>query len=1032
MNLEKSIFECIRCQNSNVFSTPKIYVSYHPNDLNKIKEFSQIIGDKLDVDIYFLKYPLEKEISSEELEYMLNGVQLFVVIATHDYLNEKNNGKDLELKFILKGHLPFLPIIYDKSDIESFNLLTHNSQFIYLFEEDNLKEPPEVKIVNFISNHVVSSELYREVLNELSTYLFFSYRKKDGVIAHELMNRLHQVEELIDIGLWYDEFLTYGQDFDQEITKKIVESERVIFCATNNILEEDNYVKKYEYKAAKDNNIPMISIKVDDLDVDAFKEMYPLADTPKDIEDIIDCLKDNFRDAKNDSPKHLYYLGVGYVYGINVIKDVKLGMSLLEQAEKQGVVEASEELCKIYEYGIGVLVNYESLFFHLLRVITGHINKGNKIRASFYISEYINKIYKYNFDHPKIIEIIMTLHKFMDDCYVNEKEYLYNYVFFLRDALRIIIEFGDDYLKLCDETNSLIAKVDEIYECLKGDSNGEINHSFLITYFNCLQLSAQKRNYDDMTKYADKMLALDISNVRSGNYFMNNIQRLAFIHRVFVEVNHPDADKKYLIEGVEDETDLISNPVLKDLAKAQNKVKEAVSKKDVPNIIKYALEMFELTKVKLIEAKSYNDFVGAILEIQFNSISYLRLYNKGDVVIANKDYLLETYKKYMDKGSQEKEMLAMLYFYLYEEYKDMKEESEGFKYYKEGFKFYLDYFNSLYKHDTIGGKCYFAQKAIEAFDQNHALADLLDIVQDKQTHLFSRDIEEVKLSINQEIFLFEIIIMLLYKSNEIEKAREELTSEVNLIFKLFENPNDLFNFFPSVFWYAEVAALAYYPDDVPTYINTAIELCKKYESTVEKNAFFFVLKSIYEMAIKIMIEMKDITGVAIYSVRFINDCYDAIISKEQEKYLPELMNALSYSFYFKKTGDLDPQHYYELYINTYEQLFEENKAFIFDEGINYTFDVINCLRNDYALKILQKLFNTLDAFEIINKLFEFRKPLLISRVPVIMNNLYAISQFATFSDEFKAFVHDKLENFREEVDTYPKYIDIYNELLELF
>ena len=63
--------------------------------------------------------------------------------------------------------------------------------------------------------------LGEERLDAFAAKIFLSYRKKDRALARELMRTIHQDPLLRDVAIWYDEFLTLGEDFNAEIGSTI-------------------------------------------------------------------------------------------------------------------------------------------------------------------------------------------------------------------------------------------------------------------------------------------------------------------------------------------------------------------------------------------------------------------------------------------------------------------------------------------------------------------------------------------------------------------------------------------------------------------------------------------------------------------------------------------------------------------------------------------------------------------------------------------------------------------------------------------
>ena len=60
---------------------------------------------------------------------------------------------------------------------------------------------------------------WKKVRAAFDAYIFLSYRKKDRRYANELMKLIHSHPQCRDIAIWYDEFLTPGENFRVNIEK---------------------------------------------------------------------------------------------------------------------------------------------------------------------------------------------------------------------------------------------------------------------------------------------------------------------------------------------------------------------------------------------------------------------------------------------------------------------------------------------------------------------------------------------------------------------------------------------------------------------------------------------------------------------------------------------------------------------------------------------------------------------------------------------------------------------------------------------
>ena len=81
--------------------------------------------------------------------------------------------------------------------------------------------------------------------------IFLSYRKKDRAYALELMKLIHDVPRAQGVRIWYDEFLSIGRDFNENIDNELKNCDLFALTVTPNTLEKGNYVLDTEIPNAR-------------------------------------------------------------------------------------------------------------------------------------------------------------------------------------------------------------------------------------------------------------------------------------------------------------------------------------------------------------------------------------------------------------------------------------------------------------------------------------------------------------------------------------------------------------------------------------------------------------------------------------------------------------------------------------------------------------------------------------------------------------------------------------------------------------
>jgi hypothetical protein len=70
------------------------------------------------------------------------------------------------------------------------------------------------------------------------------------------MKLIHKNEFCRDIAIWYDEFLTPGENFNDSIRAALCKSDLFVLTVTPNLVNEPNYVEATEYPMALEEQKP--------------------------------------------------------------------------------------------------------------------------------------------------------------------------------------------------------------------------------------------------------------------------------------------------------------------------------------------------------------------------------------------------------------------------------------------------------------------------------------------------------------------------------------------------------------------------------------------------------------------------------------------------------------------------------------------------------------------------------------------------------------------------------------------------------
>ncbi len=360
-------------------STPqgkqKVYFSCHPEDFSKYFDMvSKDILDKQNCAIWYDEEPNRPW--DEQLAFDLEQMQLFVMPVTKQLLRTDNRAISKELPFAKEHHIPVLPLLMDATVEKEFNAVFGNVQWLNPFDTDETAISYEKKLETFLNGVLIGDELAEKIRKEFDAYIFFSYRKKDRKYATDVMKKVHDKDACRDIAIWYDEYLIPGENFDENILTALSKSDIFLLMVTPNLINEKNYVKDQEYPEALRQGESILPIEVEATDKEAFYKIFTDVPDTIDSEDGVamnaamqELLQENSIVQHEDTPEHIYYMGMAYLGGIDVEVDHKRAVKLLMESAEAGHVEAMKKLANMYQNGEAVERNYRMSVIWLQKMI---------------------------------------------------------------------------------------------------------------------------------------------------------------------------------------------------------------------------------------------------------------------------------------------------------------------------------------------------------------------------------------------------------------------------------------------------------------------------------------------------------------------------------------------------------------------------------------------------------------------------------------------------------------------------------------
>ncbi len=360
--------------NSSPERKPRIYFCCHPEDFGRYFEpITDEILQKTDSAIFYCQTSDVER--NEDFLFQLSQMQLFVMPVTARLLTEKNPTLEIDFAYAMENHIPVLPLMQESGLDELFNRRCGDLQYLDKNKKDDTAISYEEKLEKYLSSVLIGDELAEKIRAAFDAYVFLSYRKIDRKEANRLMRLIHKNDFCRDIAIWYDEFLTPGEDFNESIKQALDKSELFVLAVTPNLLkksldkngnETENYIVKNEYPMALDAGkliFPAELVPTDRKELSRSFEGIPEcsdANDEKAFSAELFCAIEKIAKKENDgSAEHNYFIGLAYLSGIDVEVDHEKALSLITFAANSGLVDAMTKLTEMYRNGIGVQRAYD-------------------------------------------------------------------------------------------------------------------------------------------------------------------------------------------------------------------------------------------------------------------------------------------------------------------------------------------------------------------------------------------------------------------------------------------------------------------------------------------------------------------------------------------------------------------------------------------------------------------------------------------------------------------------------------------------
>lgn len=326
-----------------------------------------------DCDIY-VKNP-KAEMTEDDLALHLSEMDAAFIHLTSSYFDALDNNQATDLAILRNQKTKLIPLMETVSPeaIRHYNRYFPNIQYISLNQEAT--ELPYLQKVQIVLEDLFEKDDVASANVNFIRKLFLSYRKKNRGLAMDLIKAIHQDPRLEGVEIWYDEFLSAGENFEEDIKRELETSDGVLLLMTKEMLEEDNYVISTEYPLIRSLGKPITPVIVDtDVSASEIQNKFPslelLREDYRPYFKQLDALKESLvrslkLEKEERKPEEDYGLGLLYFNGIRVEKNEEKGAQLIKKAAEGGCFDAFSKAAKLYYDGLylpGSL--YKAIYFN--------------------------------------------------------------------------------------------------------------------------------------------------------------------------------------------------------------------------------------------------------------------------------------------------------------------------------------------------------------------------------------------------------------------------------------------------------------------------------------------------------------------------------------------------------------------------------------------------------------------------------------------------------------------------------------------
>lgn len=515
----------------------KVYFSCHPDDR---KLYLDVLKNDIfscaDCVMLYDENPFA-EYDESDYKHLLLSCNLIVIPVTAKYLSEANRSRDFDVKFALENFIPVMPVMVENGLEQSFNRIVGDLQLLDRTNHDSTAVTYKEKLKNYLNSVLADTQLLQDINSSFCAKIFLSYRKKDRAHANRLMQLIHSFDDFRDIAIWYDEFLTTGEDYNKSIENALVQSDIFALAVTPNLLEKGNYVMTTEFPDAVKLQKDILAAELLPTDKAAFAVDFSACPAPisasqpqlvaSRLQQILAKL--GISPAK-DTPQHRYLIGLAYLGGINVEKNTEKALSLIKSAAKDGLAKAMQKLANMYLNGEGVAIDvkraalWQQKFVDLLE--DEHDENPSEEKARLLVKEMYNLclLYSKSMDYDNVLNITEDIEFYCRPYLKNDIKFFWH-----NSLIQALLERENalqqkrmlrEALQCCQLT------LDILEEYYKITSHPLILRYMTNTFYNIYDIYVGLGNDTEAQKYFELYRKFSIQNSKSSSYMPERVETI--------------------------------------------------------------------------------------------------------------------------------------------------------------------------------------------------------------------------------------------------------------------------------------------------------------------------------------------------------------------------------------------------------------------------------------------------------------------------------------------------------------------------